>query len=91
MKLKCIGGELDGQSFDVDERRYCLRNNEPVQIRKPLSLSVSLPMEEQATIKYYTYKVFIMHFNERNEYSEVRYLIPNDWTSREAVLFQFGK
>lgn len=93
MKLKCIGGELDGYRYEVAD--YQLIDGELVQLPAPIRrLTMNNdPNEMQTTIEctQLYYKVFTMHFNEKNIRSKQHYLIPIDWSFREAVLYQFGK
>lgn len=101
MKLKCIGGELDGQERDVDD---AMRTHDQVRLNLPNEFKLSNFEEEvkawrenrvpEAMInKYALYRVCVIYGTKTGstEKLELKYLIPHDWHEWEAILHQFGK
>lgn len=93
MKLKCIGGPLDGYRYDVKD--YQIKYNELVQLPKPISeLAANFDpnkIPEVLEVPYFIYKVSSFTFSSKNKYDVYHFLIPHDWSNREAMLHQFGK
>lgn len=93
MMLKCIGGNHDGEWQEIDGE--CLRIGHAHRIAKlpKLSAVVDFPQsyEEIAnniTVKYSIYIVNAFYFSKDDRYW---FLIPEGWTNREAMVYQFNK
>lgn len=93
MKLKCIGGPLDGQEKECDAKLHNI-------------VRISLPSEFKATLfevdmsktpsdlvySYAKYKVCkINGINFHGDRQELKYLCYCDWHEWEAILHQFRK
>jgi hypothetical protein len=92
LKLKCIGGLLDGYRYEVVD--YYLKDDEMIQLPKPVTgLTVSsdpLKMPKEIEMPVIYYKIKCLYFSEKkNDY--IYCLIPLDWSFREAMIYQFGK
>lgn len=90
MKLKCVGGVHDGEYVYLDNY---YRTGDVVKVPEKLqSIKQTnfnpheIPME--IVSKYELYKVDQIHFS-KDDY--VMFLIPYNWTSKEAFLFQLNK
>lgn len=102
MKIKCIGGELDGQEHEIEDS---YRNHDMVRLRLPSEFKLEDTFEEDLKayrenrvpeymiIKYALYRICAIYGTKTGstEKLELRYLIPNDWHEWEAILHQFGK
>lgn len=101
MKLKCIGGGLDGQLRDVDDT---MRIHDQVRLSLPNEFKVDTFAEDLAAWreqrvpdhminKYAMYRVCAIYGTKigSTEKLELKYLIPHDWHEWEAILHQFGK
>lgn len=101
MKLKCIGGELDGQEHDVEDT---MRIHDMVRLNLPTKFKVDTFAEDLAAWreqrtpehminKYVMYRVCAIYGTKTGstEKLELKYLIPHDWHEWEAILHQFGK
>lgn len=90
MKLKCIGGFCDGRLVHVED--YFMREGEYVRVPKPI-LSVRIEasfdeIPEEIEVCYLIYKVATFCFKSGDYYW---FLIPENWTNKEAMLHQFAK
>jgi len=98
MRLKCIGGECDGQ---LVEGEYKLHDQ--VRVAKPMEFKIPDFQEDVKAFRegrvpdhvitqYVMYRVCAIH---GTGYGGVRhthlYLCPNDWHEWEALMHQFGK
>lgn len=90
--LKCIGGKRDGFMWAVEDK---YRVNDFVRIPETLRLSIADFMksprevlDETIAANYLVYKISTFHFSKDDRYD---FLIPEDWTNKQAVLHQFAK
>lgn len=97
MKLKCFGGELDGNIYDTYDH---LRIGDVFPINVPpnkfeiSSFEESLKafrenkVPESLVNKQYLYRKCVLHFSKDDCYF---FLAPHDWTDKQALLHQFEK
>jgi hypothetical protein len=98
MKLKCIGGPCDGDFHSVDNN---FRSGDLTRVPAKIEFNIG-SFEEELTafregrtpknfsIPYYMYKLSTLHFSDRGN-DILKFLIPVEWSDREAVIYQFGK
>jgi len=85
MKLKCIGGFADGKIITID---YEARVGDGVRVLDDVNLKFK-PMELQhPSIDIIRYVVDVFAFSSSDRHYFLR---PHNWTTKEAVLFQFNK
>lgn len=94
MRVKCVGGPLDGYWQEVDN--YNLRSNEIVRLPKPIIGLTCASFNPEVTPEvleapYYYYKLSSFHFSTDIKTDFMWFLIPENWSNKEAVLYQFGK
>ncbi|MDE2031364.1 MAG: hypothetical protein KGI58_03865 [Patescibacteria group bacterium] len=87
MKLKCIGGECDGKIMNVD---YWYRTGDHVRVQKVPDYVITDYVEDlkSMTVEFYLYKIACLHFSKDDK---MQFLIPHDWSDKQAILYQFGK
>lgn len=96
MKLKCIGGECDGKIIEVAD--YFVRHD---SVRVSGSIEFKLDTFEEdlkafregrvskhSIMEYYIYRIEEFHFSEGKP---IKFLIPEKWSVRDAVRYQFLK
>lgn len=88
MKLKCIGGPMNGH-FNDDYRE--LRHGDQVRVREPRKYDITAPvfldphkMSEMMTDMVHYYKVVQFSLGDEIKY---KFLIPVDWTEKQALRF----
>jgi hypothetical protein len=99
MKMKCIGGELDGKEYEVNNRLHDL-----VRLPLPTEFKISDFSEDVAAFregrvpkqminKYAEYRVCAIYGTRSGstEKLELLYLCPKDWHEWEAIQLQFSK
>lgn len=90
LKLKCIGGVHDGEYVYVDSYYRvgdCVQVAEQPKLQKIENFHPN-EINKEITIKYELYKIDRIHFS-KDDY--VMFLIPYNWTCKEAFLFQLNK
>jgi hypothetical protein len=91
MKLKCIGGELDGTSHIIEH----VKNGDLVRLRKPSKFEIPLDIDldpKLLVIEEVYYEIFVLSFSDRNNDVEKHYFLkPQGWSTAKAVIYQFGK
>lgn len=91
MKLKCIGGYADGKYCDVEENArigFAIRYPETPKF-KVLDYIPSL--EESRHMSIYQYHIYIVSSFNFSKDDIYKFLIPQGWSNKEAILFQFNK
>ena len=96
--MKCIGGKYDGTQIEVAEH-YKVGDLIKVPEKHEFKIS-STDFEDSLedfrnnrtprdlTLNYYLYRIAVFHFNKDEYY---KFLVPNEWTDKQAILYQFGK
>lgn len=98
MRLKCIGGFCDGQSHSVDDN---FRTGDLTRVPAQITFELNTFEEDldafregrtskNFSVPYYIYKLSTLHFANRPN-DILKFLIPAEWSDREAVIYQFGK
>lgn len=89
MKLKCIGGFADGQIVDLPHY-YKVGDLHRVYDREATSAAVMFDPKvlEIETVYYLVYRVTVFCFDRDDTY---KFLVPYNWTDKEAIMFQFAK
>lgn len=90
MKLKCLGGINDGEWHEIDSY---YRNGDWIKIHQPSQMLSVLEFNPEkipsmVTEKYEIYRVTSFHFAKDDEY---KFLVPKNWTDKEAILHQLKK
>jgi hypothetical protein len=103
LKLKCIGGECDGQIQYVDDRQVF---GDQVQVSKPIKFPINLDNDFQESlsafrqgrtpdsmvIKYHMYRICAIYGTSiQGDKLTLKYLCPCNWHEWEAIQHQFGK
>lgn len=89
MQLKCIGGLNDGESHFINDRHKpndWVRVPAKVKPVKPYDFDEFL--QKNITVGYSTYLVTSLHFGKDDR---MLFLIPTDWTYKQAIQHQFSK
>lgn len=97
MKLKCIGGQCDGQHQWID--RAYLKIGDVVQVIEPFQIKIedfkpSLYEEMTKSIvqKYHNYIIDCLKYaNKQGDKSEIWFLRPQNLTTFDAMQLQFLK
>ncbi len=99
MKMKCIGGELDGKEYEVENRLHD-------QVRLLLPTEFKIPdfaedvaafregrVPKQMINRYAMYRVCAIYGTRQgsSEKQTLFYLCPIEWHEWEAIQHQFGK
>lgn len=98
MKLKCIGGEFDGQIKYIEDY-YKIGNT--IRFARPQEFKLDTSSFEvdlrayrenrtpdYVTVKYSFYTIDCFHFSKDDVY---KFLRPSDWTNKQAIQYQFEK
>lgn len=91
MKLKCIGGLCDDKWVWVED--YYMKEGEYIRVPKPImALAIDFKslknVPDIGEVSYLIYKVATFCFKSGDYYY---FLIPENWTNKEAVIHQFSK
>ena len=92
MKLKCIGGERDGELWEVDKNRY--RIHDSIRVAPRISsvsvFPINLDVIPVITETYLIYRLEKIQIAEE----ELWFLVteyPVRWSAKEAIRHQFTK
>lgn len=87
MNLKCIGGERDGFVINVSDN---LKVHDFVRVQeklKPINIAMLGSIDETVT-HYYIYTISYFCFTKDDIY---KFLKPEGWTDKQAIIHQFNK
>ena len=98
MQLRCIGGRSDGMIIKIpDHAMY--RKGEAIRVPAyqrslaEVDLRPDVIMPEIAHADYFVYIVDVLKYNfpGKNNYKEIWFLRPENFTTFDAIQFQFNK
>lgn len=88
--VRCLGGENNGEYCHVDIERH--RVNDLVKIPEKLKpakiFSVSEPLPDIAECNYIYYRLACLNLSKDER---LLFLVPENWTDRQAIEHQFRK
>lgn len=91
-KLKCIGGSHDGEWIYVDQNANRLGDIIRVvqhQELMPLTSDFNInSIPDKITVQYNMYKLEVFNFSKEDKHF---FLVPYNWTAKDAIIFQFNK
>jgi hypothetical protein len=84
MRMKCIGGKLDGECHYVHGKI-----GDSIRLRLPVKLTVNtIPTPKDILEEIVIYRIAVFNFSKDDKY---RFLVPECWTDKEAIIHQFNK
>lgn len=88
-RLRCIGGNSDGVLMPT-ENHYRINDYIRVPTRYECKIEdwVNKTLPEVMTQPYNIYRIAVFNFKKEDQYY---FLVPENWTDKEAILFQFSK
>jgi hypothetical protein len=88
-RLRCIGGNSDGVSISSEyDDRVGDRKKVPIRYEVKMDWASKEGVSETIEQSYNIYRIAKFSFRKDDSYY---FLVPEGWTDKEAVLFQFSK
>jgi 4-hydroxy-3-methylbut-2-en-1-yl diphosphate synthase IspG/GcpE len=93
-RLKCVGGACDGQTVVVTNK-FRIGDSVRVNLQKEFDTTITFDFDELREAMIENFKIYIIdclkYSHGKSDVSEILFLRPDNFTTFDAIQFQFNK